>query len=123
MCNYIIETKRNTKKGLEDHEQVKNLFKPKLKTSEPMIITMIGSTSSNASHTKSLDACFQDSAFQKAKITWELKHLYNELSANSSKDVVDPFKTMFPDSKVAEKMQLKRKKLKNVVNHGISPML
>ena len=27
------------KKKLEDHEQVKNLFKPKLKTLQPVIIT------------------------------------------------------------------------------------
>ena len=44
------------------NEQVKNCFKPKLITSEPMIITTPGSTSSNGSLTKSLDACFQDSA-------------------------------------------------------------
>ena len=52
---------------------------------------------------------------------WELKHLYNELSDNSSKNVVDLFKTMLPGSKFAEKMQLKPNKLKYVVNHGIAP--
>ena len=51
----------------------------------------------------------------------ELKHLYNELNDNFSKNVVDLFKTMFLGSKFAEKMQLKRNKLKCVVNHGIAP--
>ena len=62
------------KKRLEDHEQVKNFFKLKNaaditkepnKTSDPVVITTVSaavSTSSNASHTKSLDACFQESA-------------------------------------------------------------
>ena len=53
----------------------------------------------------SFDACFQDSACQKAEIMWELKHLYSELRDNLSKNVVDIFKTMFPDRKIAEKMQ------------------
>ena len=79
------------KKRLEDLEQVKNFFKPKNaiditekpnKTSEPVAITTpvdsvsaASSTSSNASHTKSLDACIQDSACQKAEIMLALKLL------------------------------------------------
>ena len=47
-----------------------------------------------------------------------LKRVYNGLNDNSAKNVVDLFKTMFPDSKVAEKMQLEPSKLKYVVNHG-----
>ena len=64
------------KKRLEDHEQVKISLSQKMqqtlpknpsKTSESVVIatpvdsvSVIGSTSSNASHTKSLDACFPD---------------------------------------------------------------
>ena len=47
-----------------------------------------------------------------------LKRVYNGLNDNSAKNVVDLFKTMFPDSKVAEKMQLEPSKLKYVVNDG-----
>ena len=106
---------RKHKERLEDCEQVKSFFRPKNatditkepnKTSEPVIITTpvdsvsaAGSTSSNASHTKSLDACFQDSACQKAEIMQTLKHVYNGLS---DKKNVGLFKTMFPDSKIAE---------------------
>ena len=39
LCNYIIEKKKKHKKRLKDHEQVKNFFKSKLETSEPIIIT------------------------------------------------------------------------------------
>ena len=89
------------KKRLEGHEQVKNFFKAKNaiditkepnKTSEPMTITTsvdsvsaASPTSFNASHTKSRDACFQDSAYQKVEIMCALKHVYNELSDNSAK--------------------------------------
>ena len=81
------------------------------------------STSSNTSDSKSLDTCLQDSACQKAEIMWALKHVYNGLSDNSAKNVVDLFQTMFPDSKVAEKMRFEPNKLKYVVNHGIAPYL
>ena len=124
------------KKRLEDHKQVKSFFNPKNatdttkepnKTSEPVIITTpvdyvsaASSTPSNASHTKSLDACFQDSTCQKTEIMRAWKHAYNGLSDKFAKNVVAPFKTMFPDSETAEKMQLKPSKLKYVVNHGIS---
>ena len=72
---------KKRKKRLEDHEQVKNFFKPKNaiditkepnKTSELVTrttpvdsVSAASSTSSNTSHTKSLDACFRDSACQK----------------------------------------------------------
>ena len=79
------------------------------------------STSSNASHTKSLDACFQDSACQRTEIMLALKFLQNGLSDNSGKNVVGLFKTIFSDSKTAEKMQLEPSKLKYVINHGIAP--
>ena len=37
-------------------------------------VSVAGSTSSNASHTKPLDPCFQDSACKKAEIMLVLKH-------------------------------------------------
>ena len=51
---------------------------------------------------------------------WTLKNVYNELSNNYAKNVVDLFKIIFPDSKVAEKMQVEPIKLKYVVNQGIA---
>ena len=44
---------------------------------------------------------------------WALKHLYNGLSDNSEKKNVGLFKTMFPDRKTAEKMQLEPSKSLN----------
>ena len=125
------------KERLDDHEQVKNFFKLKSatditketnKTSEHVtIITPVnsvldaGSTSSNASHAKLLDACFQHWALQKAEIMWAWKNIYNGLSDSSSKNVVGLSKTLFPDSEIAEKIQLEPRRLKYAVNHGIAP--
>ena len=64
---------------------------------------------------------FETQLAKKADIMWALKHLYNVLRDNSAKNVVGLFKTMFPDSKIGEKMQLESSKLKCVVNHGIAP--
>ena len=84
-------------------------------------VSAANSTLSNASQTKSHDACFQGSACQKAEVMWALKHVYNGLMGNSAKNVVGLLKTMFPGSKIAEEMQLELNKLKYVVNHGTAP--
>ena len=47
--------------------------------------------------------------------------MYNGFSDNSTQDVVDLFKAMFPDCKIAERMLLGPNKLKCVVNHGSDP--
>ena len=130
---------KKRKKRLEDHGHVKNLFQPKNATyfaKEPnprpkpvIIITTVdsvpaaGSTSSAACYTKSVDYCFQHSVCQKTEIMRVLEDVYNGLSENSTKNVVDLFKTMFPDSKAAKQMQLKLSKLKYVVNHGTAPYI
>ena len=118
---------RKHKERLEDCEQVKSFFRPKNatditkepnKTSGSVIITTpvdsvsaAGSTSCNASHTKSLDACFEDLSCQNIKIMWAFKHAYNGLSDKSARNV-DLLKTIFPHSKVAEKMQLESPTIK-----------
>ena len=51
------------------------------------------------------------------------KHVYNGFSDNSTQYVVDLFRAMFPESKIAKRMQLGADKLKYVVNHGIAPYI
>ena len=62
-------------------KNVRYITKEPNKTSELMITTIPGnsmsaadSTSSNASHSKSRDICFQNSICQNAEIMWGLKH-------------------------------------------------
>ena len=69
----------------------------------------------------SIDTCFQVSVVQRSEIMWALKQVYSKLSDNSCKNVVSLFQSMFPDSQIAQKMQLELKKLKYMVNHGIAP--
>ena len=54
-----------------------------------------GSTSFNAFHTKSLDACFKNSACQKAEIMWALKRVYNGLNDSSAKMLLISSKLCF----------------------------
>ena len=46
------------------------------------------------------------------KIRWVLKHVLTGYFNNSCQDTVSIFKSMFPDSKIAEKMELGPSKLK-----------
>ena len=55
------------------------------------------------------------------KIRWVLKHVLTGYFNNSCQDTVSVFKSMFPDSKIAEKMELGPSKLKYFVNHGLAP--
>ena len=55
------------------------------------------------------------------KIRWVLKQVLTGYSNNSCQDTVSIFKSMFPDSKIAEKMELGPSKLKYFVNHGLAP--
>ena len=57
------------------------------------------------------------------KIRWVLKQLLTGYFNNSRQDTVSIFKSMFPDSKIAEKMELGPSKLKYFVNHGLTPYL
>ena len=82
---------KKRKKRLEDHGHVKNLFQPKMQQTLPrtprpkpvIIITTVdsvpaaGSTSSDASYTKSVDYCFQHSVCQKTEIMRVLEDVYN----------------------------------------------
>ena len=55
------------------------------------------------------------------EIRWALKHVLSDCSNNSCQDIVSIFKSMFPDSKIAEKMELAHNKLKYLVNYGLAP--
>ena len=55
------------------------------------------------------------------KIRWVLKHVLKGYSNNSCQDTVSMLKSMFSESKIAEKMELGPSKLKYLVNHGLAP--
>jgi hypothetical protein len=99
------------KQRLEERIQAQQFFAPKNpqkitkesdESAEHVDLTLLPATSNvpsaTASNSKKIDTCFQNSACQKAEIMWALKHVYNGLSDNSGKDIVELFKTMFPDS-------------------------
>ena len=56
-----------------------------------------------------------------SEIIWALKYVCSGYSTNSSSDINKVFSTMFPDSKIAQNVQLGPDKLKYICNFGIVP--
>ena len=57
----------------------------------------------------------------KAEILWALKTVMSHYSYNSANNIADLFRAMFPDSKIAEKMQCGPTKLSYLICFGIAP--
>ena len=57
----------------------------------------------------------------KAEILWELRGVMSHFSVNSSADIADIFKVMFPDSAIAQKMNFGPNKLSYMICFGIAP--
>ena len=68
-----------------------------------------------------IDLMLNDSARQKSEIIWALKSVRSGYSNNSSSDINKVFSTMFPDSKIAQNVQLGPNKRKYICNFGIGP--
>ncbi len=58
---------------------------------------------------------------QKAEILWALKSVMSHFSMNSAQDIVDVFKVMFPDSKIAQGMSCGPTKLSYLITFGLAP--
>ena len=56
-----------------------------------------------------------------AEIRWCLKNVVSSCSFRSCDGLVDPFKSMFPDSTIAEKLCLQKDKCAYFINYGIAP--
>ena len=59
----------------------------------------------------------------KAEILWVLKYVMSHFSFNSSTDITDILKAMFPDSAVAQKMKIGPNKLSYLIFYAIAPYL
>ena len=57
----------------------------------------------------------------KSEILWALKVIDSHFSYNSSKNIKELLKLMFPDSKIADKMTLGSTKLSYLITHGLAP--
>ena len=57
----------------------------------------------------------------KAEILWALKSVMSHFSYNSSQDIGDMFRAMFPDSKIAQQWSCGATKLSYLITFGIAP--
>lgn len=119
------------KKFVLESEKVISFFKPKTKAavtdSSPQEGESSGSKTTTVDVTSSgisqdtITRTFQTNEVLIAEIRWTLKHVVSGYSDNSCDGTVKLFTTMFPDSKIAQRMQLQPNKIKYNTNHGLAP--
>jgi len=119
-----------TRKKLESEQQrIKNFFskksegalKPSDKQRDEYALDSEVSKVSSTETQSTIPHSLQGDGKLTAKMRWALKHVFCGYSDNSVKDSINTFKVMFPDSKIASKMELGKDKLKYVVNYGNAP--
>ncbi|CAF4367356.1 unnamed protein product [Rotaria sp. Silwood2] len=62
-----------------------------------------------------------DDQVSQAEILWALKSVQNAFSYKDSDDVGELLRTMFPDSKIAQKFSIQHSKMSYVISHGLGP--
>ncbi|CAF4082415.1 unnamed protein product, partial [Rotaria sp. Silwood1] len=62
-----------------------------------------------------------DQQITKAETLWALNVARRGFSYNSCDSIGDIFRSMFPDSKIAEQFNMQSKKISYVISHGIGP--
>ena len=57
----------------------------------------------------------------KAQVIWLLKSVDSGYSTRSSDDILNCFRAMFPDSKIAQSIKMKKDKASYILNYGLAP--
>lgn len=106
----------------EKHRQKINSLKNNTRFCLPSVTTSSSSSTSNTIQLVGANRslCFDDQ-ITKAETLWAMKSAQQGFSYKSSDEIGDLFRTMFPDSKIAEKFSMQHSKLSYVISHGIGP--
>jgi hypothetical protein len=82
-------------------------------------------TPSACSNTVQLVDCNKPLSFEdqvtKSEILWALKSTQHGFSYKNSDETGELFRTMFPDSKIAEKFSIQHSKMSYIISHGLGP--
>ena len=103
---------------VKEAKQTVDFFKPSRKASSSNIFSDVApkgldtKTQSNSYVQPTALAIFEIGEKLCVEIRWTLKHVLDGYSNSSCQDTVSLFISMFPDSKIAEKMELGPNKLK-----------
>ena len=104
-----------THKKLElEQQRIKNFFSKKCegaltpsdKQGDEYAVHSEVSKVSSTETLSTIPHSLQDDGKLTAEIRWALKHVFCGYSDNSVKDSINTFKVMFPESKIASKMEL-----------------
>ncbi|CAF5217596.1 unnamed protein product, partial [Rotaria magnacalcarata] len=106
------------------NEKHKNNLKA-LKNNSQLTFSISTTSSTSSTHTTELvypnkPLLFDDQVSQ-AEILWALKSVQNAFSYKNADDVGEVFRTMFPDSKIAQKFSIQHSKMSYSISHGLGP--
>ena len=62
-----------------------------------------------------------DDQVSQAEILWVFKSVQNAFNYGTSDNVDELFRTMFPDSKIAQKFSIRHSKMSVIISHGLGP--
>ncbi|CAF3309399.1 unnamed protein product [Rotaria socialis] len=96
-----------------------------LKNNSQLTLSISTTSSTSSTHTIQLvdsnkPLLFDDQVSQ-AEILWALKSVQNVFSYKNSDDIGKLFRTMFQDSKIAQKFSIQHSKISYVIAHGLWP--
>ena len=114
----FFEAKSRTTSGLVSSE---NLEEPSASLIHDHEVTLQESGSMSTSHGNVMSKFILTKHQHKAEILWALKTVMSHFSYNSSTNIADVFRAMFPDSAIAQKMNCGPTKLSYLICFGIAP--
>ena len=114
----FLEAKSRTTSGLVSSE---NLEEPSASLIHDHEVTLQESGSMSTSHGNVMSKFTLTKHQHKAEILWALKTVMSHFSYNSSTNIADVFRAMFPDSAIAQKMNCGPTKLSYLICFGIAP--
>ena len=114
----FFEAKSRTTSGLVSSE---NLEEPSASSIRDHEVTLQESGSMSTSHGNVMSKFTLTKHQHKAEILWALKTVMSHFSYNSSTNIADVFRAMFPDSAIAQKMNCGPTKLSYLICFGIAP--
>ena len=127
-----IEKMKYASKAKQEQPQLKSFFLPKstkdttstetaqsedLKVSDPSAGIAKASTSAPST---SLTQCISKDDVLTAEVLWAIKTVMSHYSMNSSANTSELFKTMFPDSQIAQKFNCGKTKCSYLITHGLA---
>ena len=114
----FFEAKSRTTSGLVSSE---NLEEPSASLIHDHEVTLQESGSMSTSHGNVMSKFTLTKHQHKVEILWALKTVMSHFSYNSSTNIADVFRAMFPDSAIAQKMNCGPTKLSYLICFGIAP--